>query len=155
LLRGAEQGDLLPRSERRVRNPRPAAVALPRAAAPEPVRILDVSRELRAMRLPVWAWAAWIVSAAVPCAAAPTDVRVPEVSRRAPAAYPEAARRAGIQGTVVVGAWIDASGVVRKTHIVKSVPGLDEAAKQCVRKWTFQPARYRGKTIAAWITVPV
>jgi protein TonB len=55
---------------------------------------------------------------------------------------PEEARQAGIEGTVIVQAFVDEKGCVRGTIILvgSSDPGLDEAAIDAVRNTRFIPA---------------
>ena len=54
--------------------------------------------------------------------------------------YPEIAQEAGIEGVVVVQAFIDKKGRVKETLILKGVPntGLDEAAMEAIRKTRFR-----------------
>lgn len=69
--------------------------------------------------------------------------------------YPELARQAGVEGTVLVLALIDRRGVVRETLIEESVPMLDQAALEAVRQWRFKPATAAGAPVAVWVSVPV
>jgi protein TonB len=69
--------------------------------------------------------------------------------------YPKAARDAGIQGTVMVMAQVLADGSVGEARVVKSIPGLDEAAVLAVKQYRFRPARQQGKPVAMWVGVPV
>ena len=72
--------------------------------------------------------------------------------------YPELARKAGIEGTVVVYARIDTEGVVAGTKIVKSLGennGCDEAAIEALKSIKWEPAKQRGKKVAVWVSVPV
>ena len=71
--------------------------------------------------------------------------------------YPEIAQEAGIEGVVVVQAFIDAKGRVKETLILKGVPntGLDEAAMAAIRKTRFRPARQRERAVGVWISIPV
>lgn len=80
---------------------------------------------------------------------------LPQVSARVAPVYPEAARRAGIQGTVTVQALVGTDGVVRDARVVDGIPALDAAALQAVRQWRFEPARAGGKPVAVWVSVPV
>ena len=50
--------------------------------------------------------------------------------------YPEIAQEAGIEGVVIVQAFIDEKGRVKETLILKGVPntGLDEAAMEAIKK---------------------
>lgn len=71
--------------------------------------------------------------------------------------YPEIAQEAGIEGTVIVQAFINAKGIVEETIILKGVPntGLDEAAAEAIRKTRFKPAKQRDRPVGVWISIPV
>jgi TonB family protein len=53
--------------------------------------------------------------------------------------YPEAARRAGVQGVVRLLATVDARGMVARTEIVHGIPELDQAAIAAARSCRFVP----------------
>ena len=71
--------------------------------------------------------------------------------------YPEIAQEAGIEGVVVVQAFIDQKGRVKETIILKGIPntGLDEAAMEAIRKTRFRPAKQRERSVGVWISIPV
>ena len=46
-------------------------------------------------------------------------------------------------------------GTVGDVRVDVSVPGLDEAAKACLRQWTFKPGMSAGKPVEAWVGVPI
>ena len=71
--------------------------------------------------------------------------------------YPEIAQEAGIEGVVIVQAFIDKKGRVKETLILKGVPntGLDEAAMEAIRKTRFRPAKQRERAVGVWISIPV
>ena len=71
--------------------------------------------------------------------------------------YPEIAQEAGIEGVVVVQAFIDEKGRVKETIILKGVPntGLDEAAMDAIRVTRFRPAKQRERAVGVWISIPV
>ena len=71
--------------------------------------------------------------------------------------YPEIAQEAGIEGVVVVQAFIDKKGRVKETLILKGVPntGLDEAAMEAIRKTRVKPAKQRERAVGVWISIPV
>ncbi len=71
------------------------------------------------------------------------------------AAFPELARQAGLEGTVVVQALVGADGRVRETRVVKSIPMLNGAAQDAVRQWRFKPAATSGQPVATWVSVPM
>ncbi len=64
--------------------------------------------------------------------------------------YPEGARLAGDEGTVVVRAEIDTAGAVTGTTVVRGVsPSLDRAAAEALGKWRFEPATRGGVAVAS------
>jgi len=71
--------------------------------------------------------------------------------------YPEIAKEAGIEGTVIVQAFVDKKGRVKETIILKGIPntGLDEAAITAIRKTRFVPAKQRERAVGVWISIPV
>jgi TonB family protein len=80
--------------------------------------------------------------AAPPKETLPGLVEPPAVLTRVEPAYPDAARRAGIEGTVELEVSIDASGKVTDVEVVRGLPlGVSDAAADAVRKWTYRPAR--------------
>ena len=71
--------------------------------------------------------------------------------------YPEIAQEAGIEGVIVVQAFIDEKGRVKETLILKGVPntGLDEAAMEAIKGTRFRPAKQRERAVGVWISIPV
>ena len=71
--------------------------------------------------------------------------------------YPEIAKEAGIEGQVVVQAFINAKGVVEHCLILKGMSGtgLDEAAIKAIKKTKFKPAKQRDRNVGVWISIPV
>jgi protein TonB len=80
---------------------------------------------------------------------------LPEAIQRVAPVYPEQARLDGAQGTVLVQALVGRDGLVRDARIQKSIPGLDDAALEAVRKWRFKPAMALGRPVAVWVAIPV
>ena len=79
----------------------------------------------------------------------------PTATRKVVAAYPPAARAAGVQGTVKVAVLVCEHGKVVATKVIESIPELDVAATNAVRQWVFDPANIRGDRVAAWIVIPM
>jgi protein TonB len=72
--------------------------------------------------------------------------------------YPEIARKAGIEATVVVAVLIDERGNSAKTQILKgaaSTLGFNEAAQEALMKTKWKPAKQRDMTIKVWLSVPI
>ncbi|MEO0114067.1 MAG: TonB family protein [candidate division WOR-3 bacterium] len=69
--------------------------------------------------------------------------------------YPEAARLAGIEGTVVVEALVDVDGKIIDARILKSAnPALDEAALRAASQARFTPAKQRDMFVRVWVSIP-
>jgi TonB family protein len=79
----------------------------------------------------------------------------PELLHRTPVAWPTKARAAGLTGRVLLHVLVDRDGRVAVARVARSVPGLDEAAVECVRDWTFTPGRDGDKPRAMWVGVPI
>jgi len=71
--------------------------------------------------------------------------------------YPEIAQEAGIEGTVIVQAFVDKRGKVQDCVILKGVPntGLDEAAVKAIKMTRFIPAMQRDRKVGVYISIPV
>jgi len=71
--------------------------------------------------------------------------------------YPEIARKAGIEGTVIVYAQIDKTGKVIRTKVVKPLgnSGCNEAAVKAIKSVKWKPAKQRDKPVTVWVSVPV
>jgi protein TonB len=83
------------------------------------------------------------------------DIRPPERLGYVPPAYPDIARIAHVEGTVVLEATIDEWGVVKNVVVRQSVPLLDKAAIDAVSKWRYAPTRLNGQPIAIVMRVTV
>lgn len=78
----------------------------------------------------------------------------PVLERRTNPTYPTVARRAGIEGRVLIRAVVRRDGTVDRTEILKDQPfGLGDAARQAVQEWRFRPATYQGQPIDVYYTV--
>lgn len=94
----------------------------------------------------------------------PVDEETPGVERpvalagRLQPAYPEAARRFGLEGMVVLRALITESGDVESIEVVRETrPGLGfgAAAAEAVSTWKYRPGRLDGRPVAVMLTVVV
>jgi protein TonB len=77
------------------------------------------------------------------------------IKRQAPE-YPELARAAGAEGTVMVEVTVDKNGRVIEARVVSSdtIKSLEEAAKKAARDWLFNPAKQRDLPVKARIVIP-
>ena len=83
------------------------------------------------------------------------DVLVPKLIKRVDPVYPEAARKAGIQGIVLLEATTDEQGNVVKVRVLKSVPELDQAAVDSLKQWKYEPMVIEGKAKGVVFTVTI
>jgi len=77
---------------------------------------------------------------------------LPEAITKVPPTYPGTP---DVEGTVLIRALVCEHGRVVQAEVVKSIPMLDEAARDAVMRWTFRPARSGGQPIAVWVDAPV
>jgi periplasmic protein TonB len=70
-------------------------------------------------------------------------------------AYPELARQAGAEGTVMVRVFVGKDGKVHEAIIVESIPMLDDAALAAARGAVFKPALQQHKPVAVWVQIPM
>jgi protein TonB len=84
------------------------------------------------------------------------DVKAPQLINRVEPSYPEAARKARMEGVVILEAIITASGNVEDVKVLKSVnPLLDAAATRAVQQWKYRPATLNGRAVRVYLTVTV
>jgi len=71
--------------------------------------------------------------------------------------YPQAAKRKGIQGKVMLNVIVKADGTPATVQVYHSsgFSVLDDAALEAVRQWKFVPARRGGEFVQANVVVPV
>lgn len=71
-------------------------------------------------------------------------------------AYPDTLRRAGIEGRVVVRAWIGKDGRVKDVEVLRTDhDGFNANTVRAVRTWRFEPAEKDGQPVEVWLTIPV
>jgi TonB family protein len=79
----------------------------------------------------------------------------PRVIKKVAPVYPEEARKAGIEGIVLLEATTDEKGDVVKVRVLKSVPQLDQAAIDALKQWKYEPYIIDGKATGIVFTVTI
>ncbi|NQT25290.1 TonB family protein [candidate division KSB1 bacterium] len=72
--------------------------------------------------------------------------------------YPELARKAGIEGRVIIYVQVDENGDAIRTRVIQSLGennGCDEAAIEAVKAVKWKPAMQRDQNVKVWIAVPI
>jgi len=70
--------------------------------------------------------------------------------------YPEMARKAGIEGQVIVRVLVGKDGKPKKSVVqYTDSQMLDKAAKEAVMKQVFTPAIQNGQPITCWVSIPI
>ena len=71
--------------------------------------------------------------------------------------YPEIARKAGVEGRVLVHVRVSKKGEVINAKILQSLGnnGCDEAAIAAIKKIKWKPAYQRDKPVTVWVAIPV
>jgi len=99
--------------------------------------------------------------AVVPKAATPQRVRVSQgvsqglLIRQVKPVYPQLARAARIQGTVVLQALISKDGSIENLHLVSGHPMLAPAAIDAVKQWKYKPYFLNGEPVEVETTINV
>jgi len=100
----------------------------------------------------------------VPVAAPPQDeiltvggaVSRPVQLTGQPPRYTKTALHARVEGNVIVEAVIDERGRVSNVRVLRGLPmGLDQAAVDAVRSWTFEPAKLGGRPVKVYYSLTV
>ena len=90
-----------------------------------------------------------------PLAAGSEGIPVPKKTKHVQPVYPQEALAQGVRGIVILDVVVDKQGKVESTSVVRSVPGLDEAAIAAARQWEYAPTQVGGKAARVRITVPI
>ncbi len=82
----------------------------------------------------------------------------PRPMQRVAADYPARARAKGVEGRVRLSLLINEYGQIERVKVLDAEPrgqGFEEAAKQSVKQWSFEPATYQGEAVKIWATQTV
>lgn len=83
------------------------------------------------------------------------NIKTPTKITNVSPVYPEEAKAAGVSGVVILETVIDTQGNVRTSKILRSIPGLDQAALDAVKEWRFEPTLLNGAPVPVIMTVTV
>jgi protein TonB len=82
-------------------------------------------------------------------------VTAPALIERVEPEYPAIAVRAHVHGVVILEATVDREGRVEDVRVLRSIPLLDAAAVDAVRKWRYSPLLLNGEPERFVLTVTV
>jgi len=83
------------------------------------------------------------------------DVTPPKIIKQVKPRYPEVAKAARVQGIVILEAVINASGQVEGVTVLRGHPLLEQAAKDAIVKWKFEPGKLNGNPVKVFFTLTV
>jgi protein TonB len=84
------------------------------------------------------------------------NVVAPRLLRQVPPEYPESARRARLQGIVVLQAVIGIDGGVDDVRVLSSAsPLFEEPAVRAVRQWRYSAATLDGRAVRVYLTATI
>jgi TonB family protein len=72
-----------------------------------------------------------------------------------PPVYPDMARQAEVEGTVMVRALVGKDGKVQDAFVTEGIPMLNDAAVAASKKAVFKPALQQHKPVAVWVQIPM
>lgn len=83
------------------------------------------------------------------------DIKPPKLIKRVNPVYPEEAKKAGVEGPVILQVQTDIYGRVDSIKVLKSIPLLDQAAIDAVKQWIYEPLIVDGEPRKGIFTVTV
>jgi protein TonB len=83
------------------------------------------------------------------------NVKPPKVVHIEQPHYPPAAKKAGVEGVVVVEATVTADGTVEKVKVISSPPMLGDAAAEAVSHWKYEPTYLNGQAVPVILTARI
>jgi protein TonB len=83
------------------------------------------------------------------------DIRPPRKVHHVDPAYPELARRARVEGVVILRCTLSEQGLVTGLEVLRSPPFLAGAATAAVSRWRYEPTHLNGRPVPVVMTVTV
>ena len=81
----------------------------------------------------------------------------PEVKKGPNPEYPESDKKANTQGVVYLKVLVSETGTVKEVTVAKREKGsveMEQASITAAKQWEFTPAKYKGKIVECWVTIP-
>jgi len=82
-------------------------------------------------------------------------IKAPKLIKKVDPLYPDIARQARVEGTVIIEAITDIYGRVAQVKVLRSIPLLDPAAKDAVLQWVYEPMFINGRPRSVIFVVTV
>lgn len=83
------------------------------------------------------------------------NVQSSKLVTRVEPVYPELAKRARVQGIVLIQVTVDETGNVADLNVIRGHPLLNDAATQAVSQWKYSPTLLNGEPVQVIATVTV
>lgn len=83
------------------------------------------------------------------------SVQEAKLIRKVEPEYPELAKRARVQGVVILQVLVDEQGNVADVKIIRGHPLLNQAAVEAVKQWKYSPTLLNGEPVPVVATVTV
>lgn len=84
------------------------------------------------------------------------QIKEPRKTREIKPVYPEIARKARIEGVVILEITVSKQGKVRDVKVLRGLAmGLTEAAVEAVKQWEYEPSTLNGRPVEVLVTVTV
>lgn len=84
------------------------------------------------------------------------NVKAPTIVERVTPRYTEIARRARIQGQVIIEAIINEQGEVVDARVIKGLPmGLESEALAALKRWKFKPGTLNGRPVPVYFNLAI
>ena len=70
-------------------------------------------------------------------------------------AYPDVARKAGVEGDVVLRAYVSSDGRITDLRVLAGPPILARAAIEAVQQWRYEPIKMNGRPASVVTTLTI
>jgi len=81
------------------------------------------------------------------------DIKPPKLIKKVEPEYPDKAKKAEVEGVVILELTTDKEGIVQKIKTLRSIPLLDKAAVDAAKQWIFEPLIFEGEPRSVIFTV--